>query len=82
MKKKEIVFLVEESVDGGYEARAAGFPIFTQGETVEEVKKNILDAVRCHFDNDEIPSFIYVRFLKEELISLWNYLEMLMRKIL
>lgn len=82
MKKKEIVFFVEESVDGGYEARAAGFPIFTQGETVEEVKKNILDAVRCHFDNDEIPSFIYVRFLKEELISLWNYLEMLMRKIL
>lgn len=70
MKKKEIVFFVEESVDGGYEARAAGFPIFTQGETVEEVKKNILDAVRCHFDNDEIPSFIYVRFLKEELISL------------
>jgi predicted RNase H-like HicB family nuclease len=50
MKNKEIVFLVEESLDGGYEAKAAGFPIFTQGETIEEVKKNILDAVRCHFE--------------------------------
>lgn len=69
MKKKEIVFLVEESVDGGYEARAAGFPIFTQGETIEEVKKNILDAVRCHFEENEIPSLIYVPFLKEELVQ-------------
>ena len=70
MKNKEIVFLVEESLDGGYEAKAAGFPIFTQGETVEEVKKNILDAVRCHFEDHEIPSLIYIRFLKEELITL------------
>lgn len=70
MQKKEIVFLVEESLDGGYEAKAAGFPIFTQGETVEEVKKNILDAVRCHFEDGEVPSYIYVRFLKEELIAL------------
>jgi len=51
MKNKEMVFLVEESLDGGYEARATGFSIFTQGETVKEVKKNILDAVRCHFNN-------------------------------
>ena len=70
MKNKEIVFLVEESLDGGYEARAAGYTIFTQGETIEEVKKNILDAVRCHFDDSEVPSFVYVRFLKEELIAL------------
>ena len=54
MKNKEIVFLVEESLDGGYEARAAGFPIFTQGETIEEVKKNILDAVRCHFEMHKV----------------------------
>lgn len=70
MKNKEIVFLVEESLDGGYEAKAAGFPIFTQGDTIEEVKKNILDAVRCHFEDKEIPSYVYVRFLKEELIAL------------
>lgn len=54
MKNKEIVFFVEESVDGGYEARAAGFPIFTQGETIGEVKKNILDAARCHFKNNKV----------------------------
>lgn len=50
MKNKEVIFIVEESVDGGYEARAAGFPIFTQGETIDELKSNIVEAVSCHFD--------------------------------
>lgn len=70
MKNKEIIFIVEDSVDGGYEAKAAGFPIFTQGETIEEVKKNIIESVRCHFDENEIPSLINIRFLKEEVIAL------------
>ncbi|MFO7525058.1 MAG: 2-oxoisovalerate dehydrogenase [Ignavibacteriaceae bacterium] len=70
MKNKEIIFIIEESVDGGYEARAAGFSIFTQGETIEEVKDNIVEAVRCHFDEKEMPSLINLRFLKEEVIAL------------
>jgi predicted RNase H-like HicB family nuclease len=70
MKNKEVIFIVEESVDGGYEARAAGFSIFTQGETIDEVKDNIVEAVRCHFDEKEMPSLINIRFLKEEVIAL------------
>jgi len=46
---KEIIFLIEESIDGGYEARAMGYSIFTEGETYEEVKVNIKEAVKCHF---------------------------------
>ena len=46
----EIIFLIEEDIDGGYNARAMGFPIFTQAETIDELKKMIDDAVRCHFD--------------------------------
>jgi len=51
MKVKEIVFLVEEEPTGGYNARALGQSIFTQGETKEELKENINDAISCHFDN-------------------------------
>ena len=29
MKDTEIIFLVEEDIEGGYTARALGFPIFT-----------------------------------------------------
>jgi hypothetical protein len=46
----EIIFIVEESPEGGYEARALGHSIFTEGETVEELKENIKEAVHCHFE--------------------------------
>lgn len=37
----EIVFQVEEDpVDGGWIARAAGASIFTQAETIDELKAN------------------------------------------
>lgn len=70
MKNKEIIFLIEESLDGGFEAKAVGYPIFTEGENEHEIKKNILEAVRCHFDENEMPLFINIRFLREEQIAL------------
>jgi len=66
---KEILFLVEESPEGGYEARAPGFSIYTQGDTLDEVKQMAIDAVRCHFDEDEIPSLIRLHMVKEEVIA-------------
>ncbi|GBD87240.1 hypothetical protein BMS3Abin03_01167 [bacterium BMS3Abin03] len=70
MKNKEIIFIVEESLDGGYEAKAVGHSIFTEGETVPELKENIIEAVRCHFDEKDMPSLIHLRFQKEEVITL------------
>ena len=70
MKNKESIFLIEDSLDGGFEAKAVGFPIFTEGESEDEIKKNILEAVRCHFDENEMPAFINIRFLREEQIAL------------
>ncbi len=45
----EIVFLVEEDPEGGYTARALGESIFTQGENMTVLRRNVRDAVRCHF---------------------------------
>jgi len=70
MKNKEIIFLIEESLDGGFEAKAVGYSIFTEGETENEVRNNILEAVRCHFEESDLPSFINIRFLREEQIAL------------
>lgn len=55
---KEILFLVEESPDGGYEAKAPGYSIFTQGESLDEIKRATIDAVRCHFDDPERPRLV------------------------
>jgi predicted RNase H-like HicB family nuclease len=66
----EIIFILEEDIEGGYTARALEFPIFTQGETMEELKGNIRDALRCHFDEeDKIPKVIRLHTVKEEIFS-------------
>ena len=41
----EIIFTVEEAPEGGYAAKALGEPIFTQGENLEELHKNVREAV-------------------------------------
>jgi predicted RNase H-like HicB family nuclease len=56
----EIIFEVkEDETEGGYVAQALGHGIHTQGETLEELRKNVLEAVDCHFDESmEAPRVI------------------------
>jgi hypothetical protein len=56
----EIIFTVAESPEGGYEARALAHSIFTQADTVEELKSALQDAVRCHFDDGARPQLIRI----------------------
>jgi len=51
----EILFFLEESSEGGYEARANGYSIYTEGETLEDLRQSIEDAVRCHFEEADMP---------------------------
>ena len=65
----EIIFTVTESLDGGYEAKAVGHSIYTQCEDYEELPAVLRDAVRCHFDEDEMPSLIRIHMVKDEVIA-------------
>src|SRR5467141_463372 len=38
MAQSEIMFTVQEGLEGGYEARALGHSIFTQADSIEELK--------------------------------------------
>jgi hypothetical protein len=69
VKSSEIIFSVEESPEGGYEAHALGYPIFTEADSVPELKEMVRDAVRCHFDTGAIPSVIRLHFVRDEVIS-------------
>jgi hypothetical protein len=51
MANVEIIFSVQESRERGYEARAVGFPIFTQADSIDELKAMVRDGVWCHFEN-------------------------------
>ena len=66
----EILFFVEESSEGGYEARADGYSIYTEGETLEELRQLIEDAVRCHFEEADMPQIARLRLVKKEVIVL------------
>lgn len=64
----EIVFNVDEDPEGGYVAQALGHSIVTQGETMEELRRMVQDAVRCHFESDERPHVIRLHILKQEVL--------------
>jgi len=51
---QEIIFIVKESEEGGYIASALNESIFTDGESLQELKSNVKEAVQCHFDDDTI----------------------------
>lgn len=55
---KEIIFVVEESPEGGYEARVLDHSIFTDGDDLEQLKANVKDAVATHFEADQMPKVI------------------------
>lgn len=65
----EIIFLVEEALEGGYTAKAIGESIFTEADTIEEIKVNIKEAVECHFDEEKKPKLIRLHMIKEEIIA-------------
>lgn len=65
----EIIFLVEEDIEGGYNAKALGESIFTQGETLEELRASIRDAVDCHYDPASKPKMIRLHFVSEEVLA-------------
>ena len=69
MAPSEIIFSVQESPEGGDEARALGFSIFTQADSLDELKTMVRDAVSCHFDADSKPSVIRLHLVKDGVIS-------------
>jgi hypothetical protein len=69
MSGDEIIFVVEDAPQGGYEARALGHSIFTEADTLEELRTMVRDAVACHFDDSERPRVIRLHLVRDELLT-------------
>jgi hypothetical protein len=54
----ELIFLVEDAPEGGFTARALGHSIFTEADSLEDLRSNVRDAVHCHFDEGKAPKII------------------------
>ena len=69
MRPMEIMFEVTEAVEGGYDARALGYDIFTQGDDWDDLKAMARDAVRCYFEEGSAPRVIRLHLVREEAIA-------------
>ncbi len=69
----EIFFEVrEDEVDGGCYATALGHAIATQGETLDELREMVRDAVQCHFGDGAAgttPKLIRLHFVRDEVLA-------------
>lgn len=66
----EVILLLEETPEGGYTARALGEAIFTEAQTLNELRANVREAVERHFDANNRPKIIRLHMLREEVISI------------
>ena len=60
----EITFEVTEAIEGGYNARALGYGIFTQAEDWDELKEMVVEASECYFEDGCAPSVVRLRMAR------------------
>ena len=65
----EVVFVVEESPEGGFTASAVGVSIVTEADSLEQLREQVRDAVRCHYEEDDVPKLIRLHFVRDEVIA-------------
>ena len=67
----EIIFEVtEDEADGGYSASGLSYGIHTEGESLEEIRRNVKEAVDCYFDETMTrPKLIRLHFVRDEVLE-------------
>jgi len=65
----EIVFIISHEVDGGYVGECLSHDIFTQGNTWEELRSNIQEAVSGYFFDQPKPSAIRLHLVRDEVLA-------------
>ena len=62
---------MEDDPSGGYNARALGYAIFTQGDTWDEIVANVREAAEVFFDTpDKMPKVLRLHYVRDEVLSL------------
>ena len=65
----EILFSVVEATDGGLTACAVGHSIFTEADSLEELRQNVREAVECHFEAGQAPKLIHLHIVRDEVLK-------------
>lgn len=65
----EIVFSVTQEADGGYGAECLSHDIFTQGDTWEQLRKNVQEAVSAYFFDQPKPARVRLHLVRDEVLA-------------
>jgi len=65
----EIVFSVTQESDGGFVAECLSHDIFTQGDTWEQLRSNVREAVSAYFFDQPKPSHIRLHLVRDEVLA-------------
>ena len=67
----QLIFEIRDAEEGGYYARALGHGIFTEADSWDELRANLLEAVSLHFEDATTrPRLVQMHYVKDELIPL------------
>ena len=64
----EIVFEVTQEADGGYAAECLGEDIFTQADSWDQLRDNVLEAVRAFYFDSTPPRRIRLHLTRDEVV--------------
>lgn len=65
----ELIFEVRDAEEGGFCARALGYAIFTEADTWEELRTNVIEAASLYFEDVPVqPRLVQLHYVKDELI--------------
>lgn len=64
-----VVFEVTQESDGGFVAECLTEGIFTQADNWEELRRNIKEAVAAYFFDQQQPTEIRLRLVRDEVLA-------------
>ena len=65
----EIVFSITQEEDGGFVAECLSYDIFTQGDTWEQLRQNVREAVSAYFFDQPKPARVRLHLVRDELLA-------------
>ena len=65
----ELVFEVVQEADGGYCAECLTEGIFTEGDTWEQLRKNVLEATTAFYFDRPKPGRVRLHLIRDEILS-------------
>ena len=65
----EIVFSITQEADGGFVGECLSHDIFTQGDTWDELRANVREAVAGYFFDQPKPSVIRLHLVRDEVLA-------------